>query len=249
MKERALSEAVARELAVTIADLLDQPATATANVAGVSPKWIVKLTFAGPLTGAVSVGFGEDGGRAIAQLVTDLEEAPPEASIRDTLLEICVQSTTSLGQRDPFKGLTLAGSELVVEPPAGAPLAFDLAVGDRVTCPITLWDQSLVTATRRGSADPAGSGLDALPPNLDVILDIDLPLSVRFGQTEMTLQALTQVAPGSVIDLGRSPDDPVDVLVHGRLVARGEVVVVSGNYGVRITDLVSAADRLRTVAG
>ena len=65
----------------------------------------------------------------------------------------------------------------------------------------------------------------------------------------MTLVELTRLGPGSIIDLGRSPDDPVDVLVHGRLVARGEVVVVSGNYGVRITDVISAADRLRTVAG
>ena len=71
---------------------------------------------------------------------------------------------------------------------------------------------------------------------------------VRFGQTEMTLLELTRIAPGSVIDLARSPDDPVDVLVHGRLVARGEVVVVSGNYGVRITDVISAEDRLRTSA-
>jgi flagellar motor switch protein FliN/FliY len=86
------------------------------------------------------------------------------------------------------------------------------------------------------------------PPNLELILDIDLPLAVRFGETEMTLQSLTRLAPGSVIDLGRAPDDPVDVLVNGRLVARGEVVVVSGNYGVRIIEVVSPADRLKSVA-
>jgi flagellar motor switch protein FliN/FliY len=86
------------------------------------------------------------------------------------------------------------------------------------------------------------------PHNLDLILDIDLPLTVRFGETDMTLLALTRLGPGSVIDLGRSPEDPVDILVNGRLVARGEVVVVSGNYGVRIVEVISAADRLRTVA-
>jgi flagellar motor switch protein FliN/FliY len=64
----------------------------------------------------------------------------------------------------------------------------------------------------------------------------------------MTLDALTRLGPGSVIDLGRSPDDPVDVLVNGRVVARGEVVVVAGSYGVRITEVVSAADRLRTMS-
>lgn len=85
-----------------------------------------------------------------------------------------------------------------------------------------------------------------VPQNLEVILDIELPMSVVFGQTEMTLDALTKLGPGSVIDLGRSPDEFVDVLVNGRRVARGEVVVVGGNYGVRVREVVSAADRIKT---
>jgi flagellar motor switch protein FliN/FliY len=78
-----------------------------------------------------------------------------------------------------------------------------------------------------------------------VILDMELPLVVRFGRTEMTLKALSSLAPGTVIDLGRSPNDPVDVLVSNTVVAKGEVVTVSGNYGVRITDVISAAERAR----
>lgn len=85
-----------------------------------------------------------------------------------------------------------------------------------------------------------------VPSNLDVILDIELPMSVVFGQTEMALGDLTKLGPGSVIDLGRSPDDLVDILVNGRRVARGEVVVVGGNYGVRVREVVSAADRIKT---
>jgi len=73
---------------------------------------------------------------------------------------------------------------------------------------------------------------------LDVILDIDLPMVVRFGHTELTVEALTRIGEGSVIDLGRSPHEPVDLVVSGRLVARGEVVVVSGHYGVRVLELV-----------
>lgn len=97
---------------------------------------------------------------------------------------------------------------------------------------------------------PEGTGQSTDMPaseygqNLGRILDIDLPLAVRFGATEMTLEALTQLSPGSVIDLLRAPDDVVDVLVHGKLVARGEVVVVGGNYGVRITDIMSPAERI-----
>jgi flagellar motor switch protein FliN/FliY len=107
-----------------------------------------------------------------------------------------------------------------------------------------------------GQPEPAGLersaspqlARQALPANLDVILDIDLPLAVRFGGTDMTIDALARLGPGALIDLGRSPDDPVDVLVNGRMVARGEVVVIGGNYGVRVTEVVSAADRLRSIA-
>jgi flagellar motor switch protein FliN/FliY len=84
---------------------------------------------------------------------------------------------------------------------------------------------------------------------LDVILDIELPLVVRFGRTELPLKTLTRLGPGSVIDLARSPEEPVEVLVSNRVVARGEVVVVSGNYGVRILDVVSPTERIRSMEG
>jgi flagellar motor switch protein FliN/FliY len=61
----------------------------------------------------------------------------------------------------------------------------------------------------------------------------------------MTLKSLASLAPGAVIDLGRSPDDPVEVLVSNKVVARGEVVTVGGSYGVRITDIISPAERAR----
>src|SRR5438270_694494 len=77
----------------------------------------------------------------------------------------------------------------------------------------------------RGQEIASGAGVE----NLEMILDIELTMSVRFGRTEMALGALTRLGPGSVIDLGRSPDEPVEVLVSGRVVARGDVVVVGGN--------------------
>jgi flagellar motor switch protein FliN/FliY len=65
----------------------------------------------------------------------------------------------------------------------------------------------------------------------------------------VSLEALSKLGPGSLVELSRQPDDPVDVLINGRLVARGEVVVVAGNYGVRVTQVVSADERLRTLNG
>ena len=73
---------------------------------------------------------------------------------------------------------------------------------------------------------------------IDVVMDVDLSVVVRFGRAVLPLRAVAELGPGSVIDLGRSPDEPVELLVGDRVVARGEVVIVGGNYGVRITELV-----------
>jgi flagellar motor switch protein FliN/FliY len=103
-----------------------------------------------------------------------------------------------------------------------------------------------------GTSAPIGQapiGAAGSPRNLDVVLDLELPITVQFGETQLTLDALSRLGPGSMVDLERSPDDPVDLLVNGRLIARGEVVVVSGSYGVRISQVVSTADRLRTLEG
>ena len=88
-----------------------------------------------------------------------------------------------------------------------------------------------------------------MPDNLELILDIDMPLTVRFGEATVSIDALSRLGPGSLVELSRQPDDPVDVLINGRLVARGEVVVVAGNYGVRVTQVVSADERMRTLNG
>jgi flagellar motor switch protein FliN/FliY len=84
-------------------------------------------------------------------------------------------------------------------------------------------------------------------PRIDMILDMELPLTVRFGRRELPLKELTILAPGAVIDLGRSPDDPVEVLVSNQVIARAEVVVVGGNYGVRILDVLSPSERMSHV--
>lgn len=96
---------------------------------------------------------------------------------------------------------------------------------------------------------PSTASAEGTTRNLDVILDLDLPLTVRFGQTQMALGALVEIGPGSVVGLERSPSDPVEVLVNGKVIARGEVVAVSGNYGVRITDIVSPSERIPEFGG
>ena len=92
---------------------------------------------------------------------------------------------------------------------------------------------------------PANDGsTPAAPANdsrLEAVLDVDLPLVVRFGVTSLPLRTLSSLGSGSVVDLNRAPEDPVDLLVGDRVIARGEVVVVDGQYGVRITELLTQA--------
>ena len=79
---------------------------------------------------------------------------------------------------------------------------------------------------------------------LDLLLDIELPVTLRFGRRRMTLSELMDLNRGSVIDFGQSSEGPVEVVVNGRVVARGEAVMVQGNYGVRISQIESRRARL-----
>jgi flagellar motor switch protein FliN len=83
--------------------------------------------------------------------------------------------------------------------------------------------------------------------NLDLLLDVELDASLRFGQREMLLREILELRPGSVVELNRQLQEPAELLVGGRIIARGEVVIVDGNYGLRITDIVQPQKRLESV--
>src|SRR2546428_8212171 len=81
--------------------------------------------------------------------------------------------------------------------------------------------------------------------NLSVLMDVQLPVSIRFGETEMVLEEIVKLGVGSVIELNSGIDQPVELVVNNRILARGEVVTVDGYYGVRITEITNAADRIK----
>jgi flagellar motor switch protein FliN/FliY len=97
-------------------------------------------------------------------------------------------------------------------------------------------EQPNTSPTTPAPARPSGT--------LDLVLDVELPLMVRFGRAVLSLKTLAGLGPGSIVDMGRSPDDPVELLVSDKVIAYGEVVIVDGSYGLRITELVSRPDRL-----
>lgn len=82
------------------------------------------------------------------------------------------------------------------------------------------------------------------PKNIDLILDIPLKVTVELGKTEMYIRDILNLGPGSIIELDKLAGEPVEVLVNGKPIARGEVVVIDENFGVRITDIISPRERL-----
>jgi flagellar motor switch protein FliN/FliY len=82
---------------------------------------------------------------------------------------------------------------------------------------------------------------------MDLLLDVDLPVSISFGKAHLPMKDVLKLTTGSIVELNRGLNDPVEVLVNHCLIARGEVVVVDGNYGIRIQEIASRQDRLRSV--
>ena len=92
------------------------------------------------------------------------------------------------------------------------------------------------------AAPSASSSSDV---NIDVILDVPVTLSLEVGRTRLPIRSLLQLSQGSVVELERAAGESLDVFVNGTLVAHGEVVVVNEKFGIRLTDVISPADRIR----
>ena len=92
------------------------------------------------------------------------------------------------------------------------------------------------------TANPDGGDV-----KLDVILDIPVTVGMEIGRTQLSIRNLLQLNQGSIVELDRLAGEPIDVLVNGTLVAHGEVVVVNEKFGIRLTDVVSPADRIKNL--
>ena len=84
---------------------------------------------------------------------------------------------------------------------------------------------------------------------MDSILDVPVTISMEIGRTKITIRNLLQLNQGSVVELDRLAGEPMDVLINGTLIAQGEVVVVNDKFGIRLTDIVSPADRVKRLQG
>lgn len=259
----ALLESLATAVAAAVAALSGATASPVSVAAPEPPEWLVRLSAAGAIAGELQVGFTNADARRLAGLLMGLEgEEVTDDTVTAALQEISNQAIATLSISPETSAVKLSNVTVAKtsfdDAPAAAfafqlPNEFVLAVvlGTSGVSVTVAEPAPAASSETLGAATPtmeiAAAPATPMPRNLDLLLDIELPLAVRFGQTELTLNTLTRLGPGSVIDLHRSADEPVEILVGGKMIARGEVVVVEGNYGVRVTEVLSTADRIRSL--
>jgi flagellar motor switch protein FliN/FliY len=110
----------------------------------------------------------------------------------------------------------------------------------RVAVILLYFDPALVEALapEKPVAKPVVAGVDqAIQANLGLVMDVELSCTLRFGQRQLSLREILDLASGSVVELDRQVDEPVELVLDGRVVARGEAVIIDGNYGMRITQV------------
>jgi len=191
-----------------------------------------------------------------------IEESDAE-SLKSTFLETIGQALSGLGQaissRLDREAVCESGEQTAAEPgealwavvklalPAGPVsllVGMDAALLDAFGSPL-----SEASAENAKSAKPLASGVAAFGSSktFDLLLEVELPVSVSFGRAQVPLRDVLKLTTGSIVELNRSIAEPVEVIVNNCVIARGEVVVVEGNFGVRIQQVISRQERLRTL--
>ena len=185
-----------------------------------------------------------------------IDEASDEDS-KPTYMEVLQQALSGLASalsaeagREVGCGKGAEGS-----PGAAASGAVEWTIGDQKVIATFLASEALLDALKPAPPAPpppaaaTGTGAAAAPvsPALDLIYDVELPVSVSFGRAHIPVKEVLKLTSGSIVELNRAIAEPVEIIVNNCVIARGEVVVVEGNYGVRILEIVSRSERLRTL--
>jgi flagellar motor switch protein FliN/FliY len=195
----------------------------------------LKSTYLETISQALSGMAGAMGGRVGHEVsCSGGEESSvwPAADANWAVLHIHLGTETAnvaIGLENALVAVLVASSRLASEQPsasAGAP--------ERIV-------EAAAAATAGGFSIPANS------KTFELLLDVELPVSVSFGRAQVPLKDVLKLTTGSIVELNRSILEPVEVIVNNCVIARGEVVVVEGNFGVRVQQVISRQERLRTL--
>ncbi|MBS1818563.1 MAG: FliM/FliN family flagellar motor switch protein [Acidobacteria bacterium] len=237
--QNKLATRVAQELGTALAAALGT--TATPQPLATQPAgagYLISARVAGGHTGVIVAWVDAVLGDAAARTASSREGQPALDAVTTLLKDTTTHACALVALAPEFSALRFTVSAVTPGPAPTGASAFQMALPDAAEATLA------VTATL---AEPEERESPRINGNLDLVLDVELPLVVRFGRTTLSLKALSGLGPGSIVDMGRSPDDPVELLVSDKVIAYGEVVIVDGSYGLRITDLVSRSDRIRAL--
>jgi flagellar motor switch protein FliN/FliY len=175
-----------------------------------------------------------------------------EEDLRSTWHEVLSQTVAGVANgltADTLREVSASGGREAGSEPSGVRWSVLSAAGEGKNWVVKVgWSPSLAAALERRPGEmriQAGSE-NKVSKTFDLLLDVALPVSVSFGKTALQIREVLKLNSGSIVELNRLVSDPVDVVVNDCVIARGEVVVVDGNYGVRINQLASREDRLRS---
>jgi flagellar motor switch protein FliN/FliY len=201
----------------------------------------------------ISTGKGawESLGR-LTMVAAGVDDPSPE-DCRSTWQEIVSQTIAAVAagittdmEREVAAG---QGEELKEEPPDLAWMTFSIIGADNKAFVFKVaWSQGLANlyASRAAEIHSPAARENTVSKTFDLLLEVALPVSVSFGRTFLQIREVLKLNTGSIVELDRFVTDPVEVIVNDCVIGHGEVVVVDGNYGVRINQLASREDRLRT---
>lgn len=228
-----------------------------------SAKLFWRQAFSG-IEGAVWVGAGEaDWSTAGGQVLraAGIEDSTA-ASVKSTYLEVTGQAlsglTRSMSARLGREITDAEGEEAAAPHNETVWMSVRLMLGTAEVNLVAGFETALLNALQgtaslppapestpaKGPGDPAASGKSK---TYDLLLEVELPVTVSFGRAQMPLKDVLKLTTGSIVELNRSISEPVEVIVNNCVIARGEVVVVEGNFGVRIQQVISRQERLRTL--
>jgi len=252
-----LADEFGSSVAGVLGSMTGQDFGAEASLAGStdpSCEWLV-YTLTGPATGTVTVGFTPSAALLLGNDV--LSAAGVEAdehSARSTFSELLSQALSAWSQRlsESLGGpLAVDNGRSAQAPSAGECYRISILSGGAPAA--ELWASpsaefaAFVKPDQAATQVVAGSPSVSTPPALDLLMDVELPISVSFGRAQLPIKEVLKLSSGSIVELARSVSEPVELIVNNCVIARGEVVVIEGNYGVRIEEIISPQERLRTL--
>jgi flagellar motor switch protein FliN/FliY len=208
---------------------------------------------------ALWIAAGKEVWEAMGRLTLEAAgiDAITDEDCRSTWQEVVAQTIAGVAAgvtADVLREVSAAGGQELSDPPEADWIAFYIrqgggSQGEEKTWTIRIaWSPKLAglyDPQPQEATKPAGRD-STMSKTFDLLLEVALPVSVSFGKTSLQIREVLKLNTGSIVELNRFVNDPVEVIVNDCVIARGEVVVVDGNYGVRISQLASREDRLRT---